>query len=93
MKCAVDDGKDAVAMNNINRYCYYHYQIYDSLRNLYTEVSTSDTSLSWNDYLTKVLDVNYKESWKTHLVDSTNGMTLDSIADVARAELKQQQKV
>jgi hypothetical protein len=91
MKCAIEDGKDAVTINNIHKYCYNHYQIYDSLRKLYTEVSKTHTSLSWNDFLTNVLDANYKESWKTHLVDSTNGKTLDTIADVARTELEQQQ--
>ena len=93
MKCAVDDGKDAVVVNDIHKYCYDHYQIYDSLRKLYTEVSRSNTSLSWNDFLIKVLDVNSKESWKTHLVDSTNGKPLDTIADLARAELEEQQKL
>ena len=64
MTYAIEDGKDAIAINNIHKYCYDHYKIYDSLRKLYTEVSKSHNSLSWNDFLTNVLDVNYKESWK-----------------------------
>jgi hypothetical protein len=90
-KCIVNDGKDAITLNNIDRYCYDHYQIFDSLMKLYIEVYTSNASLSLRDYLMKVLDANYKESWKTQLVKSNNdGRTLDIISDVARAELAQQ---
>ena len=90
-KCIVNDGKDAITLNNIDRYCYDHYQIFDSLMKLYVEVYTSGASLSLRDYLMKVLDSNYKESWKTQLVKSNNdGRPLDIIADVARAELAQQ---
>jgi hypothetical protein len=92
-KCIVNDGKDAITVNNIDKYCYDHHQIFDSLRKLYTEVSISNASLTFIDYLTKVLDVNYKESWKTPLVNSTNGRTSDIIADVARAELRQQNEL
>ena len=92
-KCIVNDGKDAIAVNNIDKYCYDHNQIFDSVRKLYTEVSRSDTSLTFTDYLAKVLDVNYKKSWKTYLVNSTNGKALDTISDVARAELRQQNKL
>ena len=90
-KCIVNDGKDAITLNNIDRYCYDHYQIFDSLMKLHVEVYTSNASLSLRDYLMKVLDANYKESWKTQLVKSNNdGRTLDIISDVARAELAQQ---
>ena len=44
-KCIVNDGKDAITVNNIDKYCYDHHQIFDSLRKLYTEVSISTAFL------------------------------------------------
>ena len=41
MKCIVNDGKDAVTTNDVDRYCYEHYQIYDSLLKLYQQVVKS----------------------------------------------------
>jgi len=87
MKCTVNDGKDAVTMDNVDRYCYEHYQIYDSLRKLYQEVVGSNGSLSWEDYLTKVLDAQFSAPWKTSLIDASTGKTLDIVASVGRAEL------
>jgi hypothetical protein len=87
MECLVKDGKDSITLNNTSKYCYEHYQIYDSLTKLYAEVSKSHTSLSWNDFLAKVLDADYKQGWKTPLVDSSTGKTLETFANVAKAEL------
>ena len=89
MKCVVNDGKEAITINNIDRYCYEHYQVYDSLQKLYQKVSISSGSLPWEQYLTKVLDTNFNASWKTSLIDSSTGRTLDLVATVARVELKQ----
>ena len=89
MKCVVNDGKEAITINNIDRYCYEHYQVYDSLQKLYQKVSISSGSLPWEQYLTKVLDTNFNASWKTSLIDPSTGSTLDLVATVARVELKQ----
>jgi hypothetical protein len=83
MKCAVNDGREAVAINNIDRYCNEHYQIYDMLKRLYPE-----DFMSWREYLSKVLDTNYNAPWKISLIDTSNGTPLDIVARVARAELK-----
>jgi hypothetical protein len=87
MECLVKDGKNAVNINGVGKYCYEDYQIYDSLQKLYNEVNKTEGSLSWKDYLTKTLDPNNKEPWKISLVDATTGRTLDSVAKVAKAEL------
>jgi hypothetical protein len=87
MKCIVNDGRDAVTINDIDRYCYEHYQIYDSLQKLYQEVVKSYGRLTWNDYLKKVLDGQFKAPWKTSLIDDS-GKTLDTIASVGRAEFE-----
>jgi hypothetical protein len=89
MKCIINDGKDAVSINNIIRYCYEHYQIYDSIQSLYKQISSSDKSISWRQFLTKALDTNFNASWKISLVDTRTGITLDKVANVARAELEQ----
>ena len=89
MKCIINEGKDAVSINNITRYCYEHYQIYDSIQSLYKQVSSSDKSISWRKFLTKVLDTNFNASWKISFVDTSIGITLDKVADVARDELEQ----
>lgn len=92
MKCVVNDGKDAVTMDNTDKYCYDHNQIYDSLMNLYQEVFKAYGSLSWLDYLTKVLDNDNKENWKISLVDASSKKTLPIVADVARVELEQEKR-
>ena len=92
MKCVVNDGKDAVTMDNTDKYCYDHNQIYDSLKNLYQEVLKAYGSLSWLDYLTKVLDNDNKENWKISLVDASSKKTLPIVADVARVELEQEKR-
>jgi hypothetical protein len=89
MKCIVNDGRDAVTINDIDRYCYEHYQIYDSLQKLYQEVVKSYGPLTWNGYLKKVLDDQFKAPWKTSLIDA-NGKTLDTIASVGRAEFERE---
>jgi hypothetical protein len=89
MKCIVNDGRDAVTIIDINRYCYEHYQIYDSLQKLYQQVVKSNGPLTWNDYLKKVLDAQFNAPWKTSVVD-TSGRTLDIVARVGRAELGQE---
>jgi hypothetical protein len=83
MKCAVNDGREAVAINNIDKYCNEHYQIYDTLKRLYP-----GDIMSWREYLSKVLDTNYNAPWKISLIDASNGSPLDIVARVARAELK-----
>ena len=90
MKCAVNDGRDSVNINNINRYCNEHYQIYDMLAKLYRAVSGSGSngSISWREYLTRVLDNDFNAPWKISLIDASNGGTLDPVANVAAAELK-----
>jgi hypothetical protein len=65
MKCILNDGLEAITINDINRYCYEHYQIYDSLQKLYQQVVNSNGILTWNDYLKKVLDPQFNEPWKT----------------------------
>ncbi|HZA06431.1 MAG TPA: hypothetical protein VE619_01900 [Nitrososphaeraceae archaeon] len=91
MKCIVNDGKDAVNINDINRYCYEHYQIYDTLLKLYHKQVdySSNRSLSWKDFLANVLDTRFTASWKVSITysSSSNGNVLDIIADVAKAEL------
>jgi hypothetical protein len=87
MKCIVNDGRDAVAMNDVDRYCFEHYQIYDSLQKLYQEVVKSNGPLAWNEYLKKVLDTQFNAAWKTPLIDAS-GKTLDIVASVAGAELE-----
>ena len=89
MKCVANDGKEAITINSIDRYCYEHYQVYDGLQKLYQQVSISSGSLPWEQYLTKVLDTNFNASWKTSLIDPTTGRTLDLVATVASVELKQ----
>lgn len=89
MECLVKDGRDAITINGFNKYCYEHYQIYDSMQNLFREISKTQSSLSWKDYLKEILDTNNKESWKISLVDSTTGKTLDIVASVVKAELNQ----
>ena len=89
MKCAVKDGKEAVSVNNIDRYCYEHYQVYDSLQKLYQQLSNSNKSISWQEYLTKALDINFTAPWKISIIDDSNGRVLPSVASVARVELKQ----
>lgn len=88
MKCAVNDGREAVAINNIDRYCNEHYQIYDMLKRLYP-----GDFMPWQEYLSKVLDTNYNAPWKISLIDASNGSTLDIVASVARAELKWVHKI
>jgi hypothetical protein len=88
MKCVTNDGNEAINMNNIDRYCYEHYQIYDSLLRLYQEVSKSVGSITWTEFLTRVLDPNFKASWKTSLIDANNGETLSVVASVVKAELE-----
>lgn len=88
MRCALNDGKDTVVINNIDKYCYEHYQIRDSLWKLYQKVLSGYGYLSWHDYLTRVLDTNNKENWKAPLIDASSGKTLDSIASLARKELE-----
>jgi hypothetical protein len=83
MKCAVNDGKEAVTIDNIDRYCYEHYQVYNMLKSLYP-----GNSMSWKEYLNKVLDANFNASWKVSLIDASNDKVLDIVANVARAELK-----
>jgi hypothetical protein len=87
MKCATNDGRDAVNMDNSSRYCYEHYQVYDSLQKLYKELSNSDGSISWQEFLTRVLDSNFNASWKTSLIEA-DGRTVSVVADVAKAELE-----
>jgi hypothetical protein len=89
MNCVVNDGKEAITIKNIDRYCYEHYQVYDSLQKLYQQVSISSGPLPWEQYLTKVLDANFNASWKTSLIDPSTGRMLDLVATVARVELKQ----
>jgi hypothetical protein len=89
MECLIKDGKDTVTVDGLQKYCYEHYQIYDSLQKLFKEVSNTQGSNSWRDYLAKVLDTNNKEPWKASLVDSSTGRTLDIVASVARAELNE----
>jgi hypothetical protein len=91
MKCVVKDGKEAVNINNVDRYCYEHYQVYDGLQKLYQQLSNSDKSISWQEYLTKVLNSNFTAPWKIPMIDDSNGMILPSVASVASIELKQQQ--
>jgi hypothetical protein len=86
MKCIANDGRDAVVMNGVDRYCYEHFQIFDSLQKLYQQVVKSNGPLPWNEYLKKVLDTQFNAAWKTSLIDDT-GKTLDIVASVARAEL------
>ncbi|MGA9845819.1 MAG: hypothetical protein WBQ25_26255 [Nitrososphaeraceae archaeon] len=83
MKCAVNDGKEAVTIDKFDKYCYEHYQVYDMLKRLYP-----GDSMSWKEYLNKVLDANFNTSWKVSLIDASNGKILDIVANVARAELK-----
>jgi hypothetical protein len=87
MECLVKDRKDAVTINGVSKYCYEHYQIYDSLQKLFKEVFQTDGSLSWKDYLTQILDVNNKAPWKNSLIDSGSGRTLETVARVSEAEL------
>ena len=89
MKCVVKDGKDAISLNNINKYCYEHYQVYESLQRLYQQLYSSNKSISWQDYLTKVLDSNFAAPWKMSIIDGSNGRILPSIASVASIELRQ----
>jgi hypothetical protein len=89
MKCVVRDGKEAVSVNNIDRYCYEHYQVYDSLQKLYQQLSNSNKSISWQECLTKVLDTNFTAPWKISIIDDSNGRILSSVASVASIELKQ----
>ena len=89
MKCVVNDGKEAITINNIDRYCYEHYQVYDSLQKLYQQFSNSNKSISWQEYLTRVLDTNFTAPWKISLIDNNNGRVLPSVASVASIELKQ----
>jgi hypothetical protein len=89
MKCLVC-GKDIVPMNNINKYCWEHYQIYDNLMKLYQQVFKAYGSLAWTDYLTKILDDNNKENWKSSLLDPSNKKTLSIVTSVARAEMDQE---
>jgi hypothetical protein len=89
MKCFVKDGKEAVNINNVDRYCYEHYQVYDSLQKIYQQLSNSNRPISWQEYLTKVLDTNFTVPWKISLIGENNGMILHSLASVASVELKQ----
>jgi hypothetical protein len=88
MKCIVNDGRDAVSINYNNKFCYEHYQIYDTLQKLYLEVVKSNGSLSWNNYLTRVLDPQFIVPWKSSLIDNNSGKTLDTVSSVVRAELE-----
>jgi hypothetical protein len=60
-----------------------HYQVYNMLKRLYPE-----DSMSWKEYLNKVLDANFNASWKVSLIDASNGKALDIVANVASTELK-----
>jgi hypothetical protein len=40
MRCK--DGKEAVNLNGIDRYCYEHYQVYESLHRLYQQLYNSN---------------------------------------------------
>ena len=46
MKCAVNDGKEAVTIDNFAKYCYEHYQVYNMLERLYP-----GDSMSWKKYI------------------------------------------
>ena len=88
MKCVVKDGKEAVSVNDIDRYCYEHYQVYESLHRLYQQLCNSNKSISWQEYLTKVLDAKFTTPWKRSIIDDNNKRILPSIASVASIELK-----
>lgn len=89
MKCIAKDGKDAVSVNNIDRYYYEHYQVYESLHRLYQQLYNSNKAISWQGYLTKVLDSNFTAPWKMSIIDDSNGRILPSVASVASIELRQ----
>jgi hypothetical protein len=85
MKCLVKDGREAVRLNSIDE----HYQVYENLQRLYQQLYNSNKSISWQEYLTKVLDVTFTAPWKISMIDSSNGRILPSIASVANVELRQ----
>jgi plastocyanin len=86
LKCVIDDHADAFVVNRIDKYCWNHYRIYDTLWKLYKEVFKSYGSLSWGDYLSRIMDNNFKAPWKTSL-SNTDGTKLDAIGRVASHEL------
>ena len=88
MKCVVKDGKEAVSVNDIDRYCYEHYQVYESLHRLYQQLYNSNKSISWQEYLTNVLDTNFTAPWKISIIDDNNKRILPSVASVVNIELK-----
>ena len=52
MKCLVC-GQDSVSINNVNKYCWNHYQIYDMLLKLYHDVFESNQTFSWKELFVK----------------------------------------
>jgi hypothetical protein len=87
MECLVC-GQDSVSINNVNKYCWNHYQIYDMLLKLYHDTFESNKTFSWKDYLLKTLEIELPiPGWKQSLTDH-EGKPLDMVASVAKAELR-----
>ena len=87
MKCVIDNHTDADVINRIDKYCWDHYRIYDSLWKLYKEVFKSYGPLSWQEYLSRIMDDSLNAPWKTSLSNS-DGTTLDAINKVVLHELE-----
>ena len=74
MKCLVNDGRDTVDMNGIKRYCWIHYQIYNS------HFALLKNSLTPNKYKEHLLEMS-----KAKDMPGT-GDTFRLLSDVAKVE-------
>jgi hypothetical protein len=76
MKCLVNDGRDAVDMNGIKRYCWIHYQIYNS------HFALLMNSLTPNKYKEHLIQMSKAKD------EPGTGDTFKLLSDVARVELE-----
>ena len=86
MKCVINGHEDAVVVNKINKYCWFHYQIYDSLWNLFKEVFQAYGSLTWGEFLSKILDNKSRHPWKQPITDAGDN-DRNSIREIVSYEL------
>ena len=86
MKCVIGGHTDALDIDTVDRYCWNHYQIFWNLWFSHKDVDAKYGPLSWEEFLTKILDVNYKDPWKDSILAADSAIQ-DSILGVASYEL------
>jgi hypothetical protein len=76
MKCPVNDGRDIVDINGVKRYCWIHYQIYNSH---FASLKNSLTPNKYKEHLTEMSKAKDEPG---------TGDTFRLLSDVAKVELQ-----